>query len=138
MGKSRHNDVDEAVRRLLSRQRPHESDTAFAERIGQSQQTLSNWKLGKAKLSREKAVSIAEETGWSLDWLLRGEVSEGAGYKEGVADARNAVHRRVEDLEDDLEGLEEGFTGQGGAERLQPRKAPPPQEEANEEGRESA
>lgn len=122
-----HHVDDKAIRRLLSRQRPHESDIEFARRIGVSQQLLSNWKLGKDRMSREKAVEIVQKTGWGLDWLLRGEVSEGASYQEGVADARNLVDRHHEQLRTDLDELEPGSASREAAQRLDMEKAPSPE-----------
>lgn len=64
--------MDSAVQQLKKLQRPGETDSDFAERIGVSKQILSQWKKGELHIGRGKAEEIAEETGLSLDWLLRG------------------------------------------------------------------
>lgn len=79
--------MDDAVKRLLSRRRPQESYQEFARRIGVSQQIVSNWQLGKAQLSRQKAEVICDNTGWSLDWLLMGRSpDEDDAFWQGVVE----------------------------------------------------
>lgn len=61
------------LERLLTLKREDESDAAFARRLGLQPQHLSNYRSGRHGLSLQTAVKVAQNTGLSLDWLLRGE-----------------------------------------------------------------
>lgn len=71
------NGTDEAgaLQRLLSLQKPNESDAAFARRLGIAPQVLSNYKNRHHGLSLKSALRVHEEAGISMDWLLAGHGS---------------------------------------------------------------
>lgn len=105
-------DGERALKRLLSLQRPEESDAAFARRIGLAPQVLSNYKNDHHSLSLQSALRVHDKVGLSLDWLLAGDGSprrlldEEASqpFEEGV---RYVFERRVRsmlDLIGDVEG----------------------------------
>lgn len=95
-----------ALKRLLSLQRPEESDAAFARRIGLAPQVLSNYKNDHHSLSLQSALRVHDEVGLSLDWLLAGDGSPrrlldqdeaSQPFEEG---ARYVFERRVRSMLD--------------------------------------
>lgn len=118
-------DGKHALKRLLSLQKPEESDAAFARRIGLAPQVLSNYKNDHHSLSLQSALRVHDEVGLSLDWLLagdgsRGRLLDGDGtdqpFEEGV---RYVFERRVRSmvwLIDDVEGA--GVLSEGEARRM--------------------
>lgn len=83
--------------RLLTLKREDESDAAFARRLGLQPQHLSNYRSGRHGLSLQTAVKIAQNTGLSLDWLLRGEgepFRSPEGHASQVADGSVRELRR--------------------------------------------
>lgn len=105
-GQEWHADV---LERLLSLKREGESDAAFARRIGLQPQHLSNYRSGRHGLSLRTAVRIANNTGISLDWLLRGEGGPFGGEGDAAQDETaspvvelrrysSAVRRSLEEL----------------------------------------
>lgn len=48
------------------------TQTELGERLGVSQDLISNWKTGRALPTLEMILKIAEERGLSIEWLLTG------------------------------------------------------------------
>lgn len=95
-------DGEHALKRLLSLQKPEESDAAFARRIGLAPQVLSNYKNNHHGLSLRSALRIHREIEISMDWLLAGDGSpfpadgeDGQPFEEG---ARYVFERRVRSM----------------------------------------
>lgn len=101
-----------ALKRLLSLQRPEESDAAFARRIGLAPQVLSNYKNDHHGLSLKSALRVHDRVGLSLDWLLAGDGSprrllEGDRSQPFEEGARYVFDRRVQSMVEligDVEG----------------------------------
>lgn len=97
--------VNPIAGRILSFQRPDETDRAFALRIGVASQNIANWKNLGMEPSRDTCERLAEENGWRLEYLLLGKgqrYRDGGeptnGYAEGVRDAIYAVLHTLREL----------------------------------------
>ena len=68
----------QVAERIMSLQKPRESDAAFARRVGLSPQLVNNYKHGRGGASLDIAATVASRTGRTLDWLVFGEGDETA------------------------------------------------------------
>ena len=63
------------------------TDTALAEKLGVSKQTISSWKTGRRSPKKPMIVSIANFFGVSVDWLMGYDVPKTAHKRFYVADS---------------------------------------------------
>lgn len=61
------------------------SEAEFSRQVGESQQTVNNWK--RRELPASKAVKIARAIGCSVEWLLEGAGDTVQGYRIAESDS---------------------------------------------------
>lgn len=61
------------AQQILALQEPGEMDSEFADRVGLTRQTVSNYKHNRHGASLEALRTVAEQTGVSYRWLITGE-----------------------------------------------------------------
>ena len=105
---------DPICQRILGYQKPGESDRAFALRIGENGQNVSNWRRGS--IPRMDTVRrLCERNGWNESYVLNGDgrrfarraaSRETNAYADGLRAAAIAFVRKAQELAEEAEAID--------------------------------